>query len=162
MTKKVKIMLCVASIVAISLSFFIGFFVGQNCKKIKSKKEKMIKFYNVKKYRNQEATREEKDALKMFVMSYEECLKNSLDNDEEQSITKIQKDVLKMTENNEKISFKISDVANTKDKKNAVKKVKKCQKQSYSHMTKSDKRMMRSCLKKMRIQDIVNVFHGIK
>ena len=162
MSKKMKIFLCIASVVALLLSFFIGFFVGQNCKKFKSKKEKMIKFYNVKKYRNKEATRAEKDALKMFVMSYEECLKNNLTSQEEKNVNEIQQGVLKMSENNEKISFKIGDVANTETKKLAVRKVKKCQKNAYEHMTKTDKRMMKSCLKKMKIQDIVAIFHGIK
>ena len=67
-----------------------------------------------------------------------------------------------MSENNEKIFFKISEVADTENKKVAVRKVKKCQKKAYEHMTKTDKRMMKSCLKKMKIQDIINIFHGIK
>ena len=162
MSKKNKIFVCVASIVAIALSFFIGFFVGQNCKKFKPRKEKIVKFYNVKKYNNQEATHAEKDALKMFVMSYEECLKNDLNPREENVLAEVQKDVLSMSANSEKISFKISDVANTEGKKKAIKKVKRCQKKAYAHMTKTDKRMMKSCLKKMKLQDIINIFHGIR
>ena len=157
-----KIFACIATVAAIVLSFFVGFFVGRNCKTIKPRKEKMVKFYNVKKYNNQEATRAEKDALKMFVMSYEECLNNDLTKPEQKVVAEIQKNVLKMSENNEKIFFKISEVADTENKKVAVRKVKKCQKKAYEHMTKTDKRMMKSCLKKMKIQDIINIFHGIK
>ena len=161
-SKKKKIILSTIIIVSLLLSFGIGVLLGQKIKHIKISKNKFITFYQVKKHINEETNDMEKNALKLFVVSYERCLKQELTAQETQQLTNIQTEVLALSKGNDKIKFKISDLASAKGAVSTVKKTRKCQKQTYKHMTKTDRRLLKKAISKLSLQTIVSMYHGIR
>ena len=105
---------------------------------------------------------EEKKAIKLFIISYEECLSNNLDVQEKEQLIRIQNEVLKLAEGNKKIKFNIKNLESVKDNDVVVKKVRRCQKNSYKHITKEDRRFIRSGLSKMSINNVIAMYHGIR
>ena len=162
MEKKRKILICFLSILALLVSFGIGFFIGQKYKFFKYSKRNNISFYSVKKNEGKEMSAEEKKAIKLFIMSYEECLANNLDVQEKEQLIRIQNEVLKLAEGNKKIKFNIKNLENVKENDGIVKKVRRCQKNSYKHITKEDRRFIRSGLSKMSINNVIAMYHGIR
>ena len=167
MNKKSIILSCIITL-AVLASFFIGLLIGSYTKPFsrhKSKKSKYVSFYSVKKHLGEETSDKEKQAIKMFIIPYEECFRNSLNEEEKNAIKNIQEEVIDMAKENTKIKFKINELdayKNNVNSKIAVKKTRKCQKQAYKHMTKTDKRLFRSGLSKMSIDNVISIFHGIR
>ena len=133
---------------------------------IKKEEDYIIYYHNriiiIKKHINEETNDMEKNALKLFVVSYERCLKQELTAQETQQLTNIQTEVLALSKGNDKIKFKISDLASAKGAVSTVKKTRKCQKQTYKHMTKTDRRLLKKAISKLSLQTIVSMYHGIR
>ena len=162
MEKRKKILVCFLSICALLVSFGLGFVVGQKCKFFKHSKHNNISFYSVKKHEGKEMNAEEKKAIKLFIMSYEECLANTLDVQEKEQLLNIQNEVLALAEGNKKIKFNIKNLESVKQSDDIIKKVRRCQKASYKHITKEDRRFIRSGLSKTSINDVIRMYHGIR
>ena len=158
-----RVYIVVLFVLALIVSFGIGFFVGQKCKFFKkhSKKDN-ISFYSVKKNEGKEMNDDEKKAVRLFIMSYEECLANKLDATDKAQLNNIQNEVLQLAEGNKKIKLNIKNLKSVDGNFEIIKKVRKCQKASYKHMTKEDKRFFRSGLSKTAIQDVITLFHGVR
>ena len=161
-SSKKKIVLLFIVVFLLLISFCLGVLVGQKTKHFKVSKSKFITFYQVKKHINKETNNEEKNALKLFIIPYEECLKTELTSTEKQNLLEIQKEVLSMAKGNDKVKFKMYDLQSAKKATTTIKKTRKCQKKAYKHMTKSDKRLLRSALSKLKIDNIIAIYHGIR
>ena len=160
---KQKIIAISAVVVAIISAFLMGCFVGCNlCAKHKGfKKPTDIKFYEVKKNIGKQIANDEKQAIKIFVDNFEKCLNEKLEDGEKNDLNAIQNEVLEIAKENHKIKVRIVDLKN-KNASVVVKKVRRCAGFSKKHMTKTDKRLMRGGLSKMKIEDIIKLFHGIR
>ena len=104
----------------------------------------------------------EKKVIRLFIASYEEWLANNLDVQEKEQLANVQNEVLALAEGNSKIKFDIMKLKSVKNNPYIVKKVRKCQKGSYKHLTKEDRRFMRSGLSKANIRDVIAMFHGVR
>ena len=167
MKKKEKIILSGLVIVSVLIAFVVGILAGSKTRSFSKKEiqDKYITFFSSKKYFGKETSKEEKQAIAMFVAPYEECFKNTLNNEEIKIIKNLQKEVIEMSKNNKKIKFKINDLksVNKDDNlKKAVLKTRKCQRVAYKHMTKSDKRLFWKALSKLSIDNVISIFHGVK
>ena len=168
MDLKKKIILFSIYFVSILLAFATGVLIGTKTKvfkKYKTKNDKYISFFSVKKHLGEETSKKEKQAMRMFIIPYEECFRNELSDEERNIVKDIQNEVMAMSQNNEKIKFKINELETVKNNdgaKKAVSKTRKCQKQAYKHMTKTDKRLFKSALSKLSINNVIAIFHGIR
>ncbi len=162
MDKKRIILICTNVLVVIS-AFACGIVVGK-CSKCNNKKarSKFIQFYTVKKSVGMELNSEEKKIVKMFTIPYEECLSNSLTTKEKHKLSKIENEVLSLSKNNNKVKYRISDLKNGGNSSVLIKKVNRCRYNAYKHITKADRRVMRTALSKMNVKDIISLFHGIR
>ena len=163
MQTKHKVIL-ISTIVAIAImSFFCGFYVGNHYKFYKKHKNaKTIKFYQTKKYAGQELSEKEKKDVEVFVLPYETCIRRNLDKQDRNIVLNIQKEVIELAKDNNKIKFKINDLKSAKDNKRIIDVVKKCQKQTYKAMKKDEVKNFKKAIKKLKMVDIISIFHGIK
>ena len=163
MDKKGKIFLSGCIILVSFLSFALGFTIGSKNKCFKKNKAKSIQFYQVKKYVGKEMSGKEKEMVKKFVVSYEVCLKDILNEIEQNKMSEIQNEVKDMAKNNTKVKFELKDLKSyDANGKQVVGKMKKCQRQSYKNIAKKDKKLLFSGFRKMNINDLINIFHGIR
>ena len=165
MRKKIIALLCV--VLVLVMAFFAGFFVGKNVKYTKRQRlhNGYISFYSVKKYAGQETNDEEKQVLKLFVGLYEDCIRTQLDDRERAVVSEIQKEVLAMAADNDKIKFKLQDlkaVQNEAQAKQVVKKIKRCQRHIYKQLSKDGRGLFKRAISKLSISNVITVFHGIR
>ena len=167
MEKKKKIICISAVVVSVITAFLLGCFIGCNvCCNHKGKgkktfKVKSINFYSVKKHIGEQITKDEKNAIKLFVDGFENCLEENLNENDKKDVEAIKKEVLELAKENTRIKIDIKDLKN-KDAKDVIKKVRKCIKKSKKHMTKTDKRILNQGISKMKMEDIILMFHGIR
>ena len=163
MNKKKVILICV-NVLAIIVAFACGFVVGKcsKCDKNQKTKSKFVQFYTVKKNNGQVLNTDEKRVIKMFTNTYEECLTSDLNSQEKKKLSKIENEVLSLVKNNNKVKYKITDLKNGSNSKSLLKKVNKCRDVAYKHITKADRRVMRTAISKMDVKNIISMFHGIK
>lgn len=159
---KQNIIFCIVLVASIVVSFGLGFAVGKNYKQHKKQKKSIVKFFQSNKHVGKELTKEEKQGVRYFIVPYEECLGSTLDVDEKNEMLAIQKDVIDLAKDNNKVKINLDKLKSAKDKKVLIKKIKKCQKQAYKNMTKENKKNMRKGIKKMDIVSIISMFHGVK
>jgi len=165
---KNKIILFIIILAITVVSFLAGLFFGSEVKSQKSSfsyLKKNVSFYSVKKHKGKEMTNEEKRAVKMFVSDYEECYRNELKWSEQKIMNDVKKEVMEMAKNNERITFKIKDlksIKNNNDIEYVVKKVIMCQRKAYKHLIKVDKRLFKTALSKIPIDNIISLYHGIR
>ena len=155
--------LCLIASCAVIISFICGFFVGQlfKCNKV-AVKQKTITFKQIKNKVNKEVLQNESSALKVFINSYEECLSDNLNSEEYKKMLEIQKEVLEMSKGNTSVKFKVNDLKSSQGAKKVIKDIRKCQKIATIHLTKNDKRLMKSAISKMELQSIIAIYHGIR
>jgi len=165
-TKKQKIMLYIASVLTLFLMFWLGLFMG--CKfccagKMKnSYLNREIKFYTVKKHIGKQMAEKERSAIMIFKTNSERCLQENLAGDEKEKLEAIKSEVLELAKDNTSIRFKLSDLKSGKDADSLAKKVRRCFMETKKHMTKTDRRLLHSAITKMKIENIIEVFYGIK
>ena len=156
---------CVSScVICVIASFLLGAFIGCNycCHHKKDARyKKIISFYSVKKHIGEKMSEDEQKAVKIFVNGFEDCLMETLDNGEKKDLETIKNDVLNLSKENTKVIVNIEDLK-TKNAPVVVKKTRKCIKKTKQHMTKMDKRLLNKGISKMKIEDIISMFHGIR
>ena len=157
--------ICISScVICVVASFLLGAFIGCNycCNNKKSVKyKKTISFYAVKKHIGEKMTEDEQKSVKIFVNGFEDCLKETLDNEEKTDLETIKKEVLDLSKENTRVLVNIADLKG-KNVPVVVKKVRKCIRKAKKHMTKMDKRFLNKGISKMKIEDIISMFHGIR
>ena len=115
-----------------------------------------------KKYAGQELSEKEKKDVEVFVLPYETCIRRNLDKQDRNIVLNIQKEVIELAKDNNKIKFKINDLKSAKDNKRIIDVVRKCQKQTYKAMKKDEVKNFKKAIKKLKMVDIISIFHGIK
>ncbi|MBQ7537117.1 MAG: hypothetical protein IJT14_03270 [Rickettsiales bacterium] len=165
-TKKQQIMLYIASVLTLFLTFWLGLFIGcKFCCSDKVKKNYLnreIKFYTVKKHLGKQMEEKEKNAMMIFKTNSERCLQEKLEGNEKEKLEAIKSEVLNLAKDNTSIRFKLSDLRSGKDADTLAKKVRRCFMETRKHMTKTDRRLLHSAITKMKIDDIIGMFYGIK
>lgn len=120
-----------------------------------------VKFWTSKKNIGQKQTKSESIALNIFKTNLTKCLDESLNKDEKNEIENIKTTLKKIAKESSIIEIKYQELGNEKDIVKIAKKVKKCHKVARSHMTKSDIRMMKSGISKMKIEQVIDFFEGL-
>ena len=80
-------------------------------------------------------------------------------------MSEIQKEVLAMAADNDKIKFKLQDlkaVQNEAQAKQVVKKIKRCQRHIYKQLSKDGRGLFKRAISKLSISNVITVFHGIR
>lgn len=156
--------ICISScVVCVVASFLLGLFVGCNfCHNKKSfKPQKQIKFYSIKKNLDKKILQDEQKAVNIFVGEFEDCLVKTLEDNEKQTLESITKEVLDIAKENTKVAVNVKELK-TPNAPIVVKKVRKCISKSKHHMTKTDKRLLNGGISKMKIDEMIKLFHGVK
>ena len=165
--KNKKIIGCIVAVVVV---FALGLCVGSYCfggakKKIKFE-AKNISFYTVKKMIGIEMSSKERAVVDIFKDNVNKCIDQNLNKEELEVLLNIKNEVLKLSNNNNKVVFRIKDLnAGKKDKKKAVKvakKVLKCNRSGKKVMSKAEKKLFNSGFAKMGLKDKIELFNAIK
>ena len=155
-------------IVAIIAVFALGLCVGGHYfggakKKIKFE-AKNISFYKVKKMIGVEMSNKERAVVDNFKINVNKCIDQNLSKEELDILLNIKNEVLKLSNNNDKVVFRIKDLNSGKDKHavKVAKKVLRCNRSSRKFMSKEEKKLFNLSIAKMDLKDKIELFNAIK
>jgi paraquat-inducible protein B len=133
-----------------------------NCK---VKKEKSINFFQHKLF-GKKFSKNETVILKKTKQSIDECVKKTLNADQQKVLQNIVDEVLELAKDNNKVSFQISGLQSVKNNKKesnvVIKKIRKCFKTANKALTKQEKKDLRNAIKKQSVVDNIRFYNGIK
>ncbi len=156
-TIKTKVIVALGMITIVSFCFGFSVNLKYNRDNIKNAKNS-VEIYSPLSV-NQDLSVKEKDALEFFNTYINRCIK-SLDQDSQRDVRSIRSLLHKKVDKNGKIVLNYKSTLNEAEYL-ALKKLKKCQKTTFSHMKPQDIRYAKNALKKLTTEMIVDVYTGV-
>lgn len=163
--KKVKIV--ALSTILCLLVFSLGVCIGAKYFGIQNKKiqfeAKIIRFYTIKKMLGKTITSDEKNVIGRFQENTEKCM-NDLSTEEKNKVDIITNEVLSLAKNNDKVTFRLKDLKslNRKELITLAKKIKRCNVRGVKALKKDERKILRIATSKMKIDDVIKLYNGIK
>ncbi len=156
-TIKTKVIIIIGVITIVSFCFGFSVNLKFNRDNIKNAKNS-VEIYSPLSV-NQDLSMKEKDALGFFNTYMNRCIK-SLDQDSQKDVRSIRSLLHEKVDKNGKIVLNYKSTLNEVEYL-ALKKLKKCQKTTFSHMKPQDIRYAKNALRKLTTKMIVDVYTGV-
>ena len=108
-------------------------------------------------------TSDEKNIIGRFQENTEKCM-NNLSTEEKNKVDIITNEVLSLAKNNDKVTFRLKDLKslNRKELITLAKKIKRCNVRGVKALKKDERKILRIATSKMKIDDVIKLYNGIK